>query len=422
MSAVNLLVAPRSAQKRGKMGEKMSLKFRSIRTEEEYKAALARIDEIFDSEKGTPEGEELDELAGLVEFYEDKHYPIGLPDPISAIEFRMDQANLTQRDLIPYIGSSAKVAEVLSGKRDLTMSMARALHEHLGIPADVLLQKSGAAFDFSLDEINPRRFPLKEMAKRGWIPKRRNLIDHGEKLLRVLIDQAGGTQVAALSLNRTNGHRRINAKTDPYALRAWCWRVLALANVGAHKGRYKPGSVTEQFMREVAQLSVYEDGPRRAQAYLAEHGIALVVERHLPRTHLDGAALCLQDGRPVIGLTLRYDRIDNFWFSLMHELAHVGLHLDCDENELFIDDLSLSGGDPLEEQADSMARNALIPPRFWESNPIRGRATVLAVYDLAQEVRVHPAVIAGRVRHERGNYRLLSQLVGSGKVRQQFGG
>ena len=128
----------------------MSLKFRSIRTEEEYEAALARIDEIFDAEMGTAEGEELDELADLVESYEDKHYPIGLPDPISAIEFRMDQAGLTQRDLIPYIGSRSKVSEVLSGKRDLTMSMARALHEHLGIPADVLLQKPGAEFDVAL--------------------------------------------------------------------------------------------------------------------------------------------------------------------------------------------------------------------------------------------------------------------------------
>ena len=99
-------------------------------------------------------------------------------------------------------------------------------------------------------------------------------------------------------------------------------------------------------MREVAQLSVYEDGPRRAQQRLAAHGIALVIERHLPRTHLDGAALCLLDGRPVIGLTLRYDRIDNFWFSLMHELAHVSLHLDCHENDLFIDDLSLTGAGP----------------------------------------------------------------------------
>ena len=398
----------------------MSLKFRSIRTEEEYEAALARIDEIFDAEMGTAEGEELDELADLVESYEDKHYPIGMPDPISAIEFRMDQANLSQRDLIPYIGSSAKVSEVLSGKRDLTMSMARALHEHLGIPADVLLQRPGAEIDITSDEIDPRRFPLKEMAKRRWIPNRRNLIEHGEKLLRALIEQAGGTQVAAIPFYRKNGHRRINAKTDPYALRAWCWRVLALANQNPPQTSYRPGTVTEQFMREVAQLSVYEDGPRRAQAHLREHGIALVIERHLPRTHLDGAALCFQDGRPVIGLTLRYDRIDNFWFSLMHELAHVGRHLDCDENELFIDDLSLTGGDLLEEEADRVAQDALIPPRFWESNPLRDGATVLAVIDLAQEVGVHPAVIAGRVRHDRGNYRLLSQLVGSGKVRRQF--
>ncbi len=127
----------------------MNLKFSAIRTEEEYEAALARIREIFHAEVGTAEGEELDELADLIESYEDKHYPIGMPDPISAIEFRMDQANLTQKDLIPYIGSSAKVAEVLSGKREITRSMARALHEHLGIPADVLLQRAGAETDFT---------------------------------------------------------------------------------------------------------------------------------------------------------------------------------------------------------------------------------------------------------------------------------
>lgn len=135
----------------------MNLKFSAIRTEEEYEAALARIREIFHAEVGTAEGEELDELADLVESYEDKHYPIGLPDPISAIEFRMDQANLTQKDLIPYVGSSAKVAEVLSGKREIIPSMARALHEHLGIPADVLLQRHGAETDFTSDEIDPRR-------------------------------------------------------------------------------------------------------------------------------------------------------------------------------------------------------------------------------------------------------------------------
>ena len=398
----------------------MSSFIKPIRTEEDHRRALARIDEIFDAEEGTLEGDELDVLVDLVMYYESKTVDIGFPDPISAIKFRMDQAGLTQRDLMPYIGSRSKVSEVLSGKRDLTLSMARALHQNLGIPADVLLQKPGAEFDSTLEEIDPRRYPLKEMAKRGWIDQIPDLTDRAEELIRDLIKRAGGKQVAAAPLYRKNGHRRLNAKADPYALRAWCWRVLGLANESPPQTDYQPGTATPQFMREIAKLSIHESGPRRAQERLAENGIALVVERHLPRTHLDGAALRLGNGRPVIGLTLRYDRIDNFWFSLMHELAHVGLHLDNGEDESFIDDLSLNVTDPLEKEADRHARDALIPAEIWESNPVRERATVLEVYDLAQELGVHPAVIAGRVRHEKGNYRLLSQLVGSGKVRRQF--
>ena len=398
----------------------MSSFIKPIRTEEDHRRALERIDKIFDAEEGTPEGDELEVLVDLVMFYESKTVDIGFPDPISAIKFRMDQAGLTQRDLIPYIGNRSKVSEVLSGKRDLTLSMARALHQNLGIPADVLLQKPGAEFDSTLEEIDPRRYPLKEMAKRGWIPQLSDLADRAKEEIRAMMEKAGGPETAAVPLYRKNGHRRLNAKADPYALRAWCWRVLGVANENPPQADYQSGTVTPEFMQEIAHLSVSEDGPRRAQERLAEHGIALVVELHLPRTHLDGAALRLASGRPVIGLTLRYDRIDNFWFSLMHELAHVGLHMDNGEDEPFIDDLSLNVTDPLENQADRHAQDALIPPEIWESNSVRERATVLAVYDLAQEVGVHPAVIAGRVRHERGNYRLLSQLVGSGKVRRQF--
>ena len=133
----------------------MNIVIKPIRTEEDHKRALARIDEIFDAEEGTSEGDELEVLVDLVMYYESKTVEIGFPDAISAIEFRMDQANLTQRDLIPYIGSRAKVSEILSGKRSLTMSMARMLHEHLGIPADVLLQKPGAGFDSTFEEIDP---------------------------------------------------------------------------------------------------------------------------------------------------------------------------------------------------------------------------------------------------------------------------
>ena len=88
-----------------------------IRTEANYEAALARIDALMDAEPGTPEGEELDVLTDLVEHYEEKHVALGYPSAVAAIEFRLDQAGLTQRDLMPFIGSRAKVSEVFSGKR-----------------------------------------------------------------------------------------------------------------------------------------------------------------------------------------------------------------------------------------------------------------------------------------------------------------
>jgi HTH-type transcriptional regulator/antitoxin HigA len=110
-----------------------------ICTDEDLDAALARIEEIFEAEPDMPEDYELGVLLDLVEHYEDKHYPIGPPDPVVAIEFEMDQRGLTRQDLVPYIGSPAKVAAVLSRQEDITMPMARALHKHLGIAAETLL-------------------------------------------------------------------------------------------------------------------------------------------------------------------------------------------------------------------------------------------------------------------------------------------
>src|SRR5688572_15674975 len=111
-----------------------------IRTESDHKAALARIDALMNAVPDSREAEELAVLADLVEAYESKHFPIEPPTPIEAIRFRMEQADLEPRDLEPYIGSRGKVSEVLSGKQPLTLPMIRALHKHLGIPAEVLVQ------------------------------------------------------------------------------------------------------------------------------------------------------------------------------------------------------------------------------------------------------------------------------------------
>jgi HTH-type transcriptional regulator/antitoxin HigA len=401
-------------------------KIRAIRTEADYKAALARIDALMDAEFGTPDGDELDVLTDLVGLYEDRHVPMGYPTALGALRFRMEQAGLSPRDLIPFLGGRAKVSEVLSGKRPLTMQMARALHTNLGIPADVLLQQPGAELPSALDDVDWKRFPLTEMAKRGWIKKQPNLLAHAEEIMLELIERAGGKDALPAALYRKNDHARANAKTDPYALKAWCWEVLARANADRLPVTYKPGTIDLKFLRKVARLSWSAEGPKLAQEFLAKRGIHLVCLDHLPRTHLDGAALQLADGTPVIGLTLRYDRLDNFWFCLLHELAHIGRHMDgTKNNEAFIDDLSLRGvegmrRDPKEDEADDWAEKGLIPAEIWQTSRISENPSPLAVMELAQRLEIHPAIVAGRVRYETKNFRLLSQFVGTGEVRRQL--
>ena len=408
---------------------------RAIRSEEDHENALARISELMDELSGSegltedleaPSRIELDVLVDLVELYEERHHAMALPDPISAIKFRMDQANLTARDLMPFIGSRAKVSEVLSGKRAITMSMARALHQHLGISAEVLLQEPEATFVDTAPGLECARFPLTAMAKLGWFPEAKNLKDRAEELIIDLINRAGVGALAPAPLYRKNDSRRVNAKTDDYALRAWCWQVLAQSRDSQPQVDYQPEVITTEFLREVAQMSVLEDGPTRARHFLFQQGIGLEYVKHLPKTHLDGAALRLPDSNPVIGLTLRYDRIDNFWYTLLHELAHVGLHLnECSDERGFVDDHSLrsvesSGSDTTEQEADDMAQDALIPPEIWDEGVITADPNPMAVLRMAWEARVHPAIVAGRVRFEKGEYRLLSQFVGTGEVRRLF--
>lgn len=101
------------------------MKLRIIKTEADHEEALARIEEIFDAKPGTAEGNELELLSLLVEKYEEEVFPIDLPDPVSAIRFRMEQQGLRNKDLVPYIGSASKVSEVLSGQRNLSLTMIR---------------------------------------------------------------------------------------------------------------------------------------------------------------------------------------------------------------------------------------------------------------------------------------------------------
>lgn len=117
------------------------MNIRPIHTEDDYKAALRELSAYFDAEPepGTEDGDRFEVMLTLVEAYEAKRHPIDAPDPIAAIKFRMEQANLSIKDLEPAIGKSNRVYEVLSGKRSLTLNMIRALHENFSIPTESLL-------------------------------------------------------------------------------------------------------------------------------------------------------------------------------------------------------------------------------------------------------------------------------------------
>src|ERR1700676_1497206 len=120
----------------------MAGEVKPIRTKRDYEAALKEVERLWGAKSGTRDGNRLDVLATLIDVYEAAHYPVDPPDPIEAIKFRMEQQGLTRKDLEPLIGTRTRVAEVLNGKRGLSIAMIRRLHAKLGIPAEVLIRPS----------------------------------------------------------------------------------------------------------------------------------------------------------------------------------------------------------------------------------------------------------------------------------------
>lgn len=382
-----------------------------IKTPEEHKAALVRLEQLMDADphECTQEADELEVLALLIDQYEQQNYAIDLPDPIDAIRFRMDQQDLKNRDLIPFIGSAPKVSEVLNGKRPLSLNMIRRLNQGLGIPVNILIQEPTQEAANERD-IDWQAFPLAVMLNRGYFEDFEGTLSElkeysAESLTRFFKSVRGGFDLEPAML-RTTAHLRTNDKvSDQYALWAWQVRVLKKATEQQLPCLYQKKTVTLEWMQNLARLSWSERGPELAREYLEKSGIHLVIEPHLPKTYLDGAVCMSASGSPVVALTLRYDRLDNFWFTLMHELAHVALHLDGNES-WFIDNLDAESEDAQERQADTLAQKALIPEDINYSS----MTGVVSVQNLANELNIAPAIIAGRIRHETGNHRLFGSL------------
>ncbi len=344
---------------------------------------------------------------------------------VKLIEARIVQG-LSQKELGERLGMKEQQIQRYEQEKYCTANLLRCAEvaDALGIDLNAQLEiRQPDLFNFSGSEeredriiFDTAKLPMKEIKKRGWLEDIR-FLNSGDRsdhdLASIFIRQASrGTQMLALHKQQI----RAGSQQDQYALLAWKARVLWKArrlNIIHHRS-----ALDISVVRKLAELSEHTDGPQRAVALLRERGVAVVFEEHLQKTHLDGASMLLDDAVPVIGMTLRADRLDSFWFVLLHECAHILLHADRGLRDGFFDDESAPPMAEIEQEADEYARNALISSEIWQNSFVRFTSSKEQLIQFANIHKVGVAVVAGRIRRERNDYRLFSDLVGQGSVKK----
>lgn len=400
------------------------LDIRPIKTATDHAWAMDQIDALMlKDDLLEDEVRHLEVLAILVEKYENEHFPVELPTPVEAIEFRIDQLGITRSELAKIIGfPKSRISEVLNGKRNPSLDMMRALREHLGIPADVLLGKIEAKLPDPCPDVNWKSFPITEMFNLGWLGSVKPKAEDIELSIRKLMSSA---RVATPQFAGVRFRGAESKEPNPYSVNAWLMKAMGEAINRESENDFDCQSIGHGFRREIAKLSLYSDGPKRAFRKLDEAGITAVYVPCLKKTHIDGACFSLPSGKPAIAVSLRHHRLDNFWFTLLHECVHVERHLS--EESIIIDETEGStgafGNDPdMESEANTLARSALVPDDICEElGRLAGSISKAKIQSFARRADVHEAVVAGQVRMMTGRYTHFSGLVGQGEVAKGLG-
>ncbi len=419
-----------------------------ITNERQYKITRAQLSKLEQASNGLCDSDSSDSLtalsvealaseidilrAQLLEYEQVKaglHLPISVTSladlPCALIRARI-AGGLTQRELAEALGWKEQQVQRYESTEYSSVSFQRLLRVAATLGLDVMT-KSGEPVNTSMAEmvdgepLDWTKFPIKDMYRRNWFENFQGSLAAAVRSAETLVGDYVGSLIKQPALAFHRKHVRSGSGLDRYSLLAWESRVLHLAQSANIDVKYERGFITSSWTENLVRLSQYDDGPLRAQSALAEVGIALVVEPHLPGTHLDGASL-LKGDMPVIGLTLRFDRLDNFWFVLLHELAHAVKHLRKGKLTGTFDDLESDGVDRIEHEADATAVEALLPSSIWDQSLARYIRSEKSVLDLAKEQQIHPSIIAGRIRHEANNYYILSDLIGNAQVRRLFSG
>jgi HTH-type transcriptional regulator/antitoxin HigA len=409
-----------------KIAKTQILNFQQSLAAVEFEARTGKdIDsQLFDVQKNAIKSQ-LDELMDALKEYEDlKAGKIVVTEvnslkelPGALIKARIANG-LTQAQLAEKVGLKMQQIQRYEAELYETASIktltkiAEALEVRLS--AEIQIKQVEAP-----ETLDLKNYPFKQMFQRKWFGNfsgsyNEAVID-SRNLLENFFEKAG---FGKFQYGFTKMSIRSNSPVNMFALKAWYARIIAKAEAQTITGVYTKNTINEAWLKKLAELSTSPEGPVIAAKYLKSSGIKFIVEPHLEGTFLDGAALIWGSDVPIIAITTRHDRLDNFWFVLFHELAHVQLHLSHDLTVIFDDlDAKIEG---IEKEADAFALNALIPDEVWRKSLVRFSPSKETILNQAKILHIHPALVAGRIRRETGQYFLYSDLVGQGEVRTCF--
>lgn len=329
--------------------------------------------------------------------------------PGEAIKAELDRRCLTQADLARLMGRySPEINNIISGKRSVTPEIAIELAAALDgttpeywLGLETARQLSLLPQDASEIKKRVRLYqlgPIREMERRGWIP------DTGGDPIRLeaelcrffSVDSLDSDPPIVVSARKSNP----NAPLDKYQ-RAWCARARQLSIALPHGGFEDRRMVS--LKRDLRLLAAYPAEARRVSDVMREHGIRFIVVKHLPGSKVDGAAFWLDERSPAIAVSLRLDRNDKFWFTLMHECAHIEHHdaisIDADMGHEEREQPRMK--EAAERRADEDAAAVLVPPEELESfirriGPIYAKPNII---QFAHRIKMHPGIIVGQLQH-----------------------
>lgn len=326
---------------------------------------------------------------------------------------------LSQKDLARKLGLREQQIQRYEAERYRSISLAnyQKVADVLGVRLSIDIEPRSGNWSVSHEAPSSEDLTkvLRHARANGWLddsePDERAI----SQLVRYVADHV--LRHGTPSLLRTG--LNVVDHADDWLLLSWKAQVTRVAEriIAERKPTYRHMNVS--WLVHLVQLSRMEDGPIRAREMLLQHGVVLIIEPHVMSMRVDGAAF-LVEGVPVIGMTLLRDAIDNFWFTLLHEIAHIVLHYRIGLSAGFFDDVTSTEVDELESEANAFAANLLIPEEVWTRSPARIARAAAPIERLAHQLGIHPAIVFGRVRLERHDYALFSNKIGRGLIRPHF--